>query len=137
MGMVMMMTEMIIIWLVIVPAGQMERKILLMIVTLPTPMTSSSYGCIPSCFFISASFLYFFKKIILFVFFHLFFFYICFFFIFANVIWNPYYGCIPPCDYRHCNAKSYCKIIGVVAFIWNDPQNGHPDHRFNQRKSNN
>ena len=80
MGMLMMMTEMIIIWLVIVPAGQMERKILLMIVTLPTPMTSSSYGCIPSCFFITASFIYFFY------FFYSFF--ICFFlylfFLFAN-----------------------------------------------------
>ena len=41
--MMMMMILMMIIWLVMVP-GQMERKILLMIVTLPTPMTSSSYG---------------------------------------------------------------------------------------------
>merc|ERR1711963_777710 len=72
----MMMTEMIIMWLVIVPAGQMERKILLMIVTLPTPMTSSSYGCIESCFFFIFFLLYFFY--FLYSFFHL------FFFIFAN-----------------------------------------------------
>merc|ERR1711963_877137 len=77
----MMMTEMIIMWLVIVPAGQMERKILLMIVTLPTPMTSSSYGCIESCFFFIFFLLYFFY--FLYSFFHLFFL-IFVFFIFAN-----------------------------------------------------
>ena len=43
--MMMMMILMMIIWWVMVP-GQMERKILLMIVTLPTPMTCSSDGLI-------------------------------------------------------------------------------------------
>ena len=48
---VMMMILMMIIWLVMVMvAGGMERKILLMIVALPTPMTTSSYGHIISLF---------------------------------------------------------------------------------------